>query len=92
MNTIYKFTYFYVSGDGSAESEPYTNKDEALKAFKEFVNEDIINDFSEEELIEHVDYAKLWAEDSDDDDSEVDNILFWTYEHGYTEFDPPCKD
>ena len=91
-NTIYKFAYYYTSGDGSNDSEPYTDKEEALKAFKEFVNDEIIEDFTEPEEMENIDYAKLWAEDSDDEDAEVENILFWTFEHGYTEFDPPCND
>ena len=92
MSTIYKFAYYYVSGDGSNDSEPYTNKEEALEAFKECVNYEILDDFTEEQIIENIDYAKLWSEDSEDEDAEVENILFWTFEHGYTEFDPPCKD
>jgi hypothetical protein len=91
-NTIYKFAYYYTTGDGSNNSEPYTNKEEALEAFKQFIQEEIIEDFTEEEEMEWIDYAKLWAEDEDDEDAEEENILFWTFELGYTEYDPPCKD
>ena len=89
-NTIYKFAYYYTSGDGSNDSDSYTNKEEALKAFKEFINEEILEDFTEEDDV--IDYAKLWAEDSEDEDAEIENILFWTFEHGYTDYDPPSKD
>jgi hypothetical protein len=89
-NTTYKFAYYYTTGDGSNDSESYTSKEEALKDFKEFVNDEIIEDFDEEDNV--IDYAVIWAEDSEDEEADVENILFWTFEHGYTEFDPPCKD
>lgn len=86
-NTIYKFAYYYTSGDGSNDSEPYTNKEEALEAFKEFVNDEIIEDFTQEDDV--IDYAKLWAEDEEGEEEE--NLLFWTFELGYTDYDPPCN-
>ena len=94
---IYKFAYWYLSGDGSCESDPYTDKEEAIKAFKEFVNDELIDDFTEEELKEHVDYAMLWAEDSGEPSGEPSGdeqkgILYWTYEYGYTDYDPPSKE
>ena len=80
MSTFYCFAYYYNSGDGSNDSDPYTDKEEALKAFKECVQDEIIADFSQEHEV--IDYAKLWS--VDEDDEEV-NIMFWSFEHGYTE-------
>ena len=83
MSTIYKFAYYYTAGDSSCVSDHYTNKEEAINAFKEFVNDEIIEEFSQED--DAIDYAKIWAEDSQDEDAEIDNIMFWSFEHGYTE-------
>jgi hypothetical protein len=85
MQTTYKFCYYYVYGDGSNDSDAYTDKEEAIKDFKEFVNDEIISDFSAEDDV--IDYAILFK-----DDDEREGILFWTFEHGYTDFDPPCKE
>lgn len=86
--TVYKFAYYYTSGDGSNDSSPYATYEEALKEFKEFVQSEILDDFTEEDDI--IDYAKLWQ--CDEDGEEEENLLFWTFELGYTDYDPPTKE
>ena len=90
--TLYKFAYYYTSGDGSNDNGPYATYDEALKEFKEFVQSEILDDFTEEDDI--VDYAKLWSckEDEDGEELEFENLLYWTFELGYTDYDPPTKE
>ena len=94
MSTVYYFAYYYNSGDGSNDSDPYTDKKEAIEAFKELVRDEIIADFTQEDDV--IDYAKLWSVEEEpdeelDSDGEQTNILFWTFEHGYTDYDPPSK-
>lgn len=88
--TIYKFAYYYTSGDGSNDSEPYTNKDEALEAFRSMVDEEIKDEWTQEDEV--IDYAKLWSCSSDVDSDDEVNLLFWTFELGYTDYDPPVLE
>lgn len=92
QSTVYKFAYYYKSGDGSNNNGPYTSYDEALKEFKEFIQSEILDDFTQEDDV--IDYAMLWScnEDTDGDDENERGILYWTFELGYTDYDPPVNE
>ena len=89
--TIYKFAYYYTTGDGSNDSDPYTNKDEAIEAFHEMVKEEITDEWTEEDDV--IDYAKLWSckQLEDEDETDEESILFWTFTYGFTNYDPPFE-
>lgn len=90
QSTIYKFAYYYTSGDGSNDSEPYTNKEEAIKDFKLMVEEEIKDEWTQEDEV--IDYAILWSCKDAEDPGEDVNHLYWTFELGYTDYDPPVMD
>lgn len=87
-NTLsYRINYFYESGEGS-EAESFTNEAEALTAFKEMV-EELKEEWETEPTV--VDYAMLYScvFDEEEEENDIKHILFWTFDWGFTENDPP---
>ena len=89
LPTIYKIEHYYTSGEGSSE-DSFTTKEEALKAFHALV-EEIKEEWTAEDDV--IDYAKLWSckQEEDEDETDEENILFWTFTYGFTDYDPPCE-
>ena len=75
--------------------------DDIRKNLVETLNQTFITPIDREDIYglsrsvdDIIDYAKLWSckEDEDDEELESENLLYWTFELGFTDYDPPTKE